>query len=225
MKKLLIIIFGVMLAGCVSKTVRNQQQDEINRTIPACSSQKQCDAAWSAARQWVTQNCGMKIQNYSNDYMETYNSIGDSTAIACQVTKNPHPNGVNTIDARMSCANMFGCTPDQFQSVIAFNKYINNAIGMVSPIKMGASLEMSNSKGDAVENPSYSAGLRVKSLAPGWAASKAGLKAGDIITDVDGERVRTQYDMTTLMEKHHSGDVVELKVLRSGVSSNLHINL
>ncbi|WP_301530078.1 hypothetical protein [Klebsiella pneumoniae] len=74
MKKVVIFLATLALAGCVSNSERQKQQAEIDRTTPSCSSQKQCDAAWAAARQWVNQNCGMKIQNYSSDYIETYNS-------------------------------------------------------------------------------------------------------------------------------------------------------
>ncbi|WP_187417369.1 hypothetical protein [Klebsiella pneumoniae] len=93
MKKVVIFLATLALAGCVSNSERQKQQAEIDRTTPYCSSQKQCDAAWAAARQWVNQNCGMKIQNYSSDYIETYNSPANSAAIACQVTKNPLPTG------------------------------------------------------------------------------------------------------------------------------------
>ncbi|MHB7197744.1 hypothetical protein ACYCIQ_25435, partial [Klebsiella pneumoniae] len=71
MKKVVIFLATLALAGCVSNSERQKQQAEIDRTTPYCSSQKQCDAAWAAARQWVSQNCGMKIQNYSSDYIET----------------------------------------------------------------------------------------------------------------------------------------------------------
>ncbi|MFP2467655.1 PDZ domain-containing protein [Pseudescherichia vulneris] len=225
MKKVLFIVASLFLSGCVSQSVRNQQQDEINKTIPTCSSQKQCDTAWSASRQWVTQNCGMKIQNYSNDYIETYNSIGDSAATACQITKNLQPNGANSINIRVSCGNMFGCVPDQYQSVINFNKYVSNAIDNVSPVKIGAMMIMADIKGMIVENPSYSAGLLVKSVASGWPASKAGLLVGDIVTDVGSTRIRTQAEMTTAMEEYHSGDTVDLKVLRAGNVSVIKISL
>ncbi|HDS2638199.1 TPA: hypothetical protein QID38_003675, partial [Klebsiella pneumoniae subsp. pneumoniae] len=115
MKKVVIFLATLALAGCVSNSERQKQQAEIDRTTPYCSSQKQCDAAWAAARQWVSQNCGMKIQNYSSDYIETYNSPANSAAIACQVTKNPLPTGASSINVRISCSNMFGCVPDVYQ--------------------------------------------------------------------------------------------------------------
>lgn len=225
MKKILLIITAIALSGCVSQAARNQQQDEINKTIPTCSSQKQCDAAWSSARQWVTQNCGMKIQNYSNDYIETYNSIGDSASTSCQVTKNAQPNGTSSINIRVSCGNIFGCVPDQYQSVINFNRFVGGAVEKVSPIKIGAMMGMADKSGKVVENPSYSFGMVVKSITPNWAADKAGLRVGDIVTDVGNSRIRTQSEMTNAMEQFHAGDVVEFKVFRTGANSVVKINL
>ncbi|WP_312582999.1 PDZ domain-containing protein [Atlantibacter hermannii] len=225
MKRAFVFVLGFLLSGCVSQSVRNQQQDEINQTIPSCSSQRQCDAAWAAARQWVTQNCGMKIQNYSNDYIETYNSIGNSTNTSCQVTKNPHPNGVNSINITVSCANMFGCTPDQYQSVIEFNKYVGEVVNNFSPIKIGAMMGMADKNGKVVENPSYSAGLVISDIESGSSASKAGLLVGDIVTSVGDDRIRTQADMTEAMGKYHSGDSVKFKIIRRLQESFVNINL
>lgn len=225
MKGLLVFLLSFLIFGCVSQTNRNQQQEEIDRTIPSCSSQRQCDAAWAAARQWVTQNCGMKIQNYSDDYIETYNSVGDATKTSCQVTKNPQPSGVNSINIRISCANMFVCVPDQYQSVIEFNKYVGTAVNNFSPIKIGAMMGMADRNGQVVENPSYSFGMVVRSLEQGYPAYNSGLMIGDIVTSVDDERIRTQSDMTKAMEKYHSGDSVELKVLRKNQEATIKIKL
>jgi len=222
MKNLIVAISIITLAGCVSAEKRGAQQDQINKTVPVCSSQKQCDAAWAAARQWVNQNCGMKIQTYSNDYIETYNSVADSAATSCQVTKNLQPNGVSSINITVRCANMFGCVPDQFESVLSFNKFVGSYISKFSPIKIGAIMGMSDRSGQLVENSSYSVGMLIKEVAPGGSASKAGLKAGDIVTSIDGQKVRNQNEMTTALEKYSSGDNAEFKFFRHGSESKIN---
>lgn len=225
MRKIAIILTALTLVGCVSSSERQRQQAEINRTIPLCSSQKQCDAAWFAARQWVNQNCGMKIQNYSNDYIETYYSPTNSAELACQVTKKPLPSGISSINIRTSCSNMFACVPDTYQSVINFNNYVNKNVERFSPVKMGFSARMSDVKGGEVKNSSYSSGLVIMGMTQNGPAYKAGLRDGDIITSVGNDVVRSQYDMISAMEKYHSGDNVKVTILRNGITLSQEVNL
>jgi serine protease Do len=50
-------------------------------------------------------------------------------------------------------------------------------------------------------------GVLVTSVAENSPAAKAGLKAGDIITEVDGERIKTAGDVTRLVSRKGDGDV------------------
>jgi S1-C subfamily serine protease len=50
----------------------------------------------------------------------------------------------------------------------------------------------------------------------GSPADKAGLRAGDIITAVNGRKISPQTNLTTLLNKFQPGDKVNLKVLRGG---------
>ncbi|EGT5705066.1 PDZ domain-containing protein [Cronobacter malonaticus] len=225
MKVLLISLGIILLTGCVSEKQRNAQQEQMNKTVPTCASQKQCDAAWSAARQWVTQNCGMKIQNYSADYIETYNSLPNSPSTACQVTKNLQPSGVNTLNITVSCGNIFGCVPNQVDSVLAFNKFVGDYVSNFSPVKIGAFMGMSDKSGNVVENSSYSAGMVIKEVVRGGIADKSGLRNGDIITSVGGHKIRNQSDMTTSLEKYTSGETVDLTIIRSGSEFKIPLSL
>lgn len=225
MKKITLLLTTLMLTGCVSNLDRQNQQAEINRTTPMCYSQKQCDGAWSAARQWVNLNCAMKIQNYSSDYIETYNSVDGSTQIACQVTKNPLPNGGNAIALRVSCANMFGCVPDQYQAIMSFNKNVSEYMEQFSPVKMGFMASMADSKGNLVTKTAYSAGLYIKDVSPNGTAYKAGLRDGDVITSVGSDSVRNSFDLTSAMEKYHAGDNVKITFLRNGKTITKEVHL
>ncbi|MHA7847108.1 PDZ domain-containing protein [Serratia sp. D1N4] len=217
MKKVLLIVLSILwLSGCASKAERSAQQAEIDKTIPICQSDKQCAAAWSGARQWVNQNCGMKIQTYSNDYIETYNSIGKSAATACQVNKTPLPNGNTAINIRVSCANMFACVPDQYQSVIKFNNELNEYMKQFGTIKIGVMLGMVDKNGVLAKNSADSFGLIVQSVSQGQIAQKSGLQSGDIITHVDERRVVKLSDYGNLIEEHARGDKLVFTVLRNG---------
>ncbi len=54
-------------------------------------------------------------------------------------------------------------------------------------------------------------------------AAKGGLKAGDVVTSFDGERVRSARQFTRLVEETPSGRSVKAQVLRNGASVDLSV--
>ncbi|MDT7543155.1 MAG: serine protease Do [Acidobacteriota bacterium] len=54
----------------------------------------------------------------------------------------------------------------------------------------------------------HDGGVLVTSVTGNSPAAKAGLKAGDIITEVDGERIKTAVDVTRLVSRKDEGDVM-----------------
>lgn len=56
-------------------------------------------------------------------------------------------------------------------------------------------------------------------------AEEAGLEAEDIILELSGEKVAVEKSLASLIQKHQIGDVVEIKVLRSGEEIILHASL
>ncbi|MBL5904459.1 PDZ domain-containing protein [Serratia fonticola] len=224
MKKATLIIFSILwLSGCVSKSERSAQQAEIEKTIPICQSDKQCEAAWSGARQWINENCGMKIQTYSNDYIETYNSIGSSAATSCQVNKTLLPNGITAISIKIQCANIIGCVPDQYESVMKFNKDLNYYISQFAPIKLGFVIGMATKNGIEAKSASDSFGLLIRSVEPGGIAQSNGLQPNDIITYVNESRVVKLIDYGNLIDKHARGDKLMFSVLRNGTEVKIPV--
>lgn len=59
-------------------------------------------------------------------------------------------------------------------------------------------------------------GVRIDEVTGGSAAEKAGLKAGDIVTEFDGERVRSARQFTRLVRETPEGRTVKMSVLRDG---------
>lgn len=118
-----------MLSACATLTPaqRDQLQTEAFINTPYCYNARQCEYEWAAARDWVTNNCAMKIQNITDSYIETYNPIDGNPGWACRVTKNPAPNNGYTFEIRIWCANMFGCVPNQAVGVVSFNKAVKAA--------------------------------------------------------------------------------------------------
>jgi len=57
--------------------------------------------------------------------------------------------------------------------------------------------------------------LREPAVIPGSAADKAGLREGDIILEVDGQKITPQHSLAKIIQSHNPGDEITLKVLRN----------
>jgi len=111
-------IFVLALTGCASTPPR---PIEIGPT-PTCSTETDCAAKWSAARTYVLQHAGMKIQTYSTDFLETYNSTDWS--VAAQVNKQPLPGGGYAIVARFGCGSGWNCIENPRAVLAGFNETV-----------------------------------------------------------------------------------------------------
>ncbi|MBE6850411.1 MAG: trypsin-like serine protease [Ruminococcus sp.] len=59
-------------------------------------------------------------------------------------------------------------------------------------------------------------GVYVVSVSPGSAAELAGLRQGDIITEIQGVAVTTTDELNKVKEEYNAGDTITLKVFRAG---------
>lgn len=118
----------LLLTACATPEQLARQQEQRDRFLasrPVCTSDRQCEAMWAAARNWVTSTCGMKIQTMTDSFLETYNSI--DMRLACRVTKDPLPQGGYRFEVTTGCGNMFGCAPDSWQAAFDFNTRVTQA--------------------------------------------------------------------------------------------------
>src|SRR5918992_2555564 len=69
------------------------------------------------------------------------------------------------------------------------------------------------------------AGAQVAEATPGGPAADAGLQAGDIVTEVDGDRVRDPEDVAQAIDDNEPGDRVEIKVQRGGSEQTVEVML
>ncbi len=59
-------------------------------------------------------------------------------------------------------------------------------------------------------------GVYIVAITEGGGADKAGLKVGDCLVSIDGNAVSVTADVTTVLDGHEVGDVLELQVIREG---------
>lgn len=93
----------------------------IKANTPICTEPRECEGMWSAARNWVSASCGMKIQTMTDSFIETFNSVDG--AAACRVTKDPRPEGGYSFQALVNCAG--GCEP--YALVADFQRTLRSA--------------------------------------------------------------------------------------------------
>ena len=68
-------------------------------------------------------------------------------------------------------------------------------------------------------------GIYVADVQANSAASKAGIKVGDVITKFDGEEIQTYKDFLTKLYSKKSGDKVKMTVNRNGSTTELTVTL
>jgi len=68
-------------------------------------------------------------------------------------------------------------------------------------------------------------GVKIGSVIPGSAGEKAGLKAGDIIVQMDDVKLSGLRQYSDLLKKHQPGDVVNLVIDRDGIEETIKLEL
>jgi putative serine protease PepD len=116
----------------------------------------------------------------------------------------------------------------------------NIGIGFAIPVKEAASiaeqliadgtaehayLGVGPADGSASDGSATRAGAQVRTVQPGTPAEKAGLESGDVITEVNGERVDSAESLVAHIREYSVGDTVKLTVLRDGKSQELSATL
>ena len=66
-------------------------------------------------------------------------------------------------------------------------------------------------------------GLYIAEVSTGGAAEKAGIKKGDILTSLDGKKVKTMSDLDAIKKLHKAGDSVKAVVWRQGQSITVNL--
>ena len=126
---LLSVVWSIVLSGCAMSPAQQQAVADRNARFlegqPKCFNDKDCERMFAAARSWVVSNCGMKIQNITDSYIETYNSTDGNTALHCRVSKDPFGQDGWVLSVTTGCGNLFGCYPDSWAAAFDFNAKVS----------------------------------------------------------------------------------------------------
>jgi S1-C subfamily serine protease len=73
--------------------------------------------------------------------------------------------------------------------------------------------------------PAGTVGVVIAKVASGSPGDNAGLQTGDVITNVDGQPVRSAADVRKFVKAHQPGDTIKMTVARNGRTETLSINV
>ena len=72
---------------------------------------------------------------------------------------------------------------------------------------------------------SIESGVMLMEVSNGYPAADAGLKDGDVITEINGEKVSTTSEFKYELYKHSVGDTIEVTYIRDGKEKKTNVTL
>jgi serine protease Do len=111
-----------------------------------------------------------------------------------------------------------------FHSPKGFGSYNFNLLGFGGAAKLGVSVQSLTEQLGSYFGVKDGQGVLVTEVVNEGAAAKAGLKAGDVILEIDNQKVKDINDLMTTLSKKTEGQVV-LKVLRDRDEKNITVTL
>jgi membrane-associated protease RseP (regulator of RpoE activity) len=114
--------------------------------------------------------------------------------------------------------------PPQLPAIPDINIPMDVQISTYSP-SLGIQIEGLNRQLGEFFGVKDGEGLLVKSVEKGSAAERAGLKAGDVITRADNEKVTDRADLRRILRSHNDGGKVTIGIVRDKREQNVTIDL
>lgn len=148
--------------------------------------------------------------------------------IAIRIVRDGHEQSLNATLGKREARRMIVRVPDSGE----IQATIENALGGVtafdwsaSRVWMGVSMteltpELRRHFGAPEDN-----GTLVAEVRPGSPAEKAGVKVGDILTEVDGEKVGQSFDVSRAIRERNPGDTVNVSLVRDGQTRTVNLTL
>ncbi|TCN87879.1 hypothetical protein [Shewanella fodinae] len=126
-RNLLAAVAVLFITSCAtaSSPEIEAKRAQLKATTPICVDENDCKAKWEAAQLWIVRNAGFKLQIVTDVLLQTYNATGGSPSLAVQATKEPLGGGKYKILVSISCDNVFGCVPNQWDAALSFNRTVS----------------------------------------------------------------------------------------------------
>lgn len=97
--------------------------------------------------------------------------------------------------------------------------------GTVSKPFLGIQFTTIDAQLKAQQNLPVSDGALILAVSPGSAADSAGMKANDIATSINGQKLDQQHSLDEEIQKYQAGQQITMRVLRNGQSLDLQVIL
>jgi putative serine protease PepD len=146
--------------------------------------------------------------------------------------------GAIQTDAALNPGNSGGPLLDEEGHVVGVNSQIasetgaNNGVGYAIPIETVKSVADQLIKSGSVKHAYLgvrisdgNGGARIEEVSDDTPAAKAGLQTGDLVTGLDGERVRSAAELSGAVASHQPGDELRLEVNRNGKTRTVTVTL
>ena len=114
---------SLMLVACASGEYQARLA-QFQRTIPVCASAAECEAKWTAARDWVIANADFSLRTDRESRIDTLNADSTRSGTAIQVDRVEGESGEFQIIVDVECFAAYGC-PSELDLRLDFNRTIN----------------------------------------------------------------------------------------------------
>ena len=131
--------------------------------------------------------------------------------------------GINTVKASaegLGFAIPINIAKPIINQIVKTGKFVKNYIGITALDR-----EMASYYEGQLGNIKVTKGLYIYSLTPDSEAGKAGLKAGDVITKIDGMEINTLVKFRTILYSKNPGDKIKITYERKGVEKTVEVGI
>ena len=158
--------------------------------------------------------------------IQSPNGFQISGALQTDAAINPGNSGGPLLDAQGTVIGINAqiATESQSNSGVGFAIPIDTAKQAIPQLERGETIRRAY-LGVSTASTSNGSGAQVAAVIGGGPAAKAGLRAGDRITKVGGQAVKTADDVAERIATRKPGDVVEVVVQRDGDSETMKVTL
>lgn len=166
-------------------------------------------------------NRSVTSDNVTYKLIQTDAAINSGNSGGALVNSQGQVIGINTLKMSgsgiegMGFAIPINSTKDIYSQLIQYNKVKRPYIGI-----SGRDLDAETAKANNLVE-----GVYVLSVEEFSAAEKAGIKNGDVITQIDGKNIKTMDELNEIKNSHSIGDEITLKISRNGKEKEIKLTL